>query len=77
MDLTPRENDVAARVASGWTNKEIASDLGIGVDQVKKHVSHILRKLELPNRAALAAWWAVREVAQAGGQHERGGSEGS
>lgn len=55
--LTPRERDVAERVAAGLLNKQIAAELGIATATVKDHVHRILRKTGLPNRAAIAAAW--------------------
>lgn len=34
-------------IAQGWANKEIAAILDISEDAVKRHVSHILDKLEV------------------------------
>jgi len=48
--LTARQQDVAALLAKGLTNKEIASVLGIGAGTVKTHVAAILRELEVTNR---------------------------
>lgn len=50
--LTSREHDVLALLTRGSTNREIAMELGIGVDTVKTHVSNILRKLQVPTRSA-------------------------
>ncbi len=52
--LTPREQQVKALVEAGRADKEIAAELGISVKTVEKHVSAILRKLEVRNRTALA-----------------------
>ena len=53
--LTPREQQVATRIAAGETNAQIAASLFISPRTVDRHVENILRKLELPNRAAVAA----------------------
>lgn len=53
--LSPREVEVLELVCQGLPNRDIAARLGISVDTTKKHVSNILRKLELPSRAALIA----------------------
>jgi DNA-binding NarL/FixJ family response regulator len=53
--LTRRERQVAALVAEGLSNKEIASDLRIGPATVKNHVHNILDKLRVRRRAAVAA----------------------
>jgi DNA-binding CsgD family transcriptional regulator len=55
--LTPRELEVAARVAEGRSNAAIASELTLSVRTVENHVSHVLTKLDVTSRAALAAWY--------------------
>jgi DNA-binding NarL/FixJ family response regulator len=53
-DLTPREADVLRRLALGRSNADIAADLGIGDETVKTHVSRLLSKLGVENRAQAA-----------------------
>ncbi len=55
LGLTAREAEVLALVARGLTNREIAETLVISVKTASVHVSHILRKLDAPNRLAAAA----------------------
>jgi DNA-binding NarL/FixJ family response regulator len=55
--LTRREREVAALVAAGRSNREIAAELVITVGTVKDHVHRILRKSGLKTRAAVAADW--------------------
>jgi ATP/maltotriose-dependent transcriptional regulator MalT len=55
LDLTPREIEVLALLADGLTNNQIASRLFISDKTASVHVSHILTKLSVPNRAAAAA----------------------
>jgi DNA-binding CsgD family transcriptional regulator len=55
LGLTPREAEVLALVARGLTNREIADALVISVKTAGVHVSHILRKLNAPNRVEAAA----------------------
>lgn len=55
LELTPRELEVLALLASGLTNREIGSELFITDQTASVHVSRILSKLSVPNRAAAAA----------------------
>ena len=55
LGLTPREAEVLTLVARGYTNREIAATLFISVKTASVHVSHILRKLDVPNRREAAA----------------------
>ena len=57
--LTPREVDVVRLLAAGRSNREIADALFISHSTAVTHVRHILAKLGLESRAAVAAW-AVR-----------------
>lgn len=52
--LTPRENDVLARLAEGETNADIAKTLGMQESTVKSHVSRILTSLGVTNRVQAA-----------------------
>jgi predicted ATPase/DNA-binding NarL/FixJ family response regulator len=54
--LTPREREVAALIASGLTNRQIAEELIISEMTADSHVSHILRKLGFRSRAQVARW---------------------
>ncbi len=54
-DLTDRERDVLELLAKGHTNRQIADQLGITANTVKKHVDHILQKLQVNTRAAAVA----------------------
>jgi DNA-binding NarL/FixJ family response regulator len=59
--LSARAQEVAAMVATGATNVEIARELGLGVETVKSHVRCILRKLGACNRAEIAVRVAAAE----------------
>jgi non-specific serine/threonine protein kinase len=54
--LTRREAQVAALVARGLTNREIAGQLFLSVRTVEVHVDHALTKLGFHTRTQLAAW---------------------
>jgi DNA-binding CsgD family transcriptional regulator len=60
--LSPREREVAAHVAAGRTNREIAAALFLSEKTVENHLSRIYNKLDVRSRAALAAI-ATREGA--------------
>lgn len=53
--LTDRELQVLRLIAAGKSNRQIADELVVVVDTVKKHVGHILDKLEATNRTQAAA----------------------
>jgi DNA-binding CsgD family transcriptional regulator len=48
--LSARETDVLACVALGWTNPEVAADLGIAVETVKGYLRSAMRKLHSHSR---------------------------
>ncbi|MFT3837484.1 MAG: LuxR C-terminal-related transcriptional regulator [Myxococcaceae bacterium] len=54
--LSEREREVLKLIAAGEANKEIAVTLELSEHTVHRHVANILLKLNLPNRAAAAAW---------------------
>jgi LuxR family maltose regulon positive regulatory protein len=55
--LTPREIEVLARIAAGDSNKLIARAFDLSLHTVKRHVAHILDKLDLESRGQAAAWY--------------------
>jgi DNA-binding CsgD family transcriptional regulator len=55
-NLTGREVEVLRLIATGATNRAIASRLSISEKTVARHVSNIFTKLDLPSRAAATAY---------------------
>jgi DNA-binding NarL/FixJ family response regulator len=53
--MTPREREIAALVAKGLTNREIAAACHISERTVENHVQHVLDKLGFANRTQIAA----------------------
>ena len=56
MGLSPREIEVLRLIASGGTNRAIATELGISERTIDRHVSNIFTKLEISSRAAATAF---------------------
>src|SRR5437773_4865825 len=54
LHITPRELQVLGLVLRGAGNKQIAAALGVTEQAIKEHVSTLLDKFDVPNRAALA-----------------------
>lgn len=54
--LTPRQAEVAALVAEGLTNREIAQRLGITERSAESHVERIRLRLGFRSRSQVAAW---------------------
>jgi DNA-binding CsgD family transcriptional regulator len=66
-DLTPRELEVLALLGKGMTNREIAATLVISDKTASVHVSRILAKLSVPNRASAAV--LAQRLGVAAGPH--------
>ena len=54
-ELTSREREILGLLAEGLTNRQIAERLVISEHTVHRHVTNILRKLDVPSRSAAAA----------------------
>lgn len=55
LRLGDRESEILSLVAEGKTSKQIAVELGISPNTVRKHVQHILEKLDVRTRSAAVA----------------------
>jgi predicted ATPase/DNA-binding CsgD family transcriptional regulator len=64
-DLTEREREVAALIAQGKSNGEIAGELVLSKRTVEKHIANILSKLGLTSRAQLVRWAIGHGLTQA------------
>ncbi|MFD3592367.1 LuxR C-terminal-related transcriptional regulator [Nocardia sp. NPDC058640] len=54
--LTRRENEIAALVAQGKSNRDIATELVVSVRTIDTHIQHILDKLAAKSRVQIANW---------------------
>lgn len=58
--LTARQREVAALIAEGCTNREIAERLGIAERSAEAHVERIRSRMDFRSRAQIAAWFAAQ-----------------
>ena len=58
--LTPREAEIVRLVRKGYSNKEIAQELGIAVTTVKWNMTNILAKFEVQSSKQLIALLATQ-----------------
>jgi DNA-binding CsgD family transcriptional regulator len=52
--LTPRERELLATVSTGASSAEMATQLGIAVPTIKRHLANLYRKLGCSNRVQLS-----------------------
>ena len=64
--LTPRQREVAALIATGMTNEQIASRLVLTTGTVANHVQHILERLGANRRTQIASWITEYEHSKPG-----------
>jgi DNA-binding CsgD family transcriptional regulator len=60
--LTPREAQVALRLAEGDSDADLAHALGVSPHTVRHHTERIFDKLQLRSRKALALWLASHAI---------------
>ncbi|MGE5249345.1 MAG: helix-turn-helix transcriptional regulator [Bacteroidota bacterium] len=58
--LTAREREIAALIARGKSNREIAGELVISENTAERHVANILSKLGFNSRTQIALWAAEK-----------------
>jgi pimeloyl-ACP methyl ester carboxylesterase/DNA-binding CsgD family transcriptional regulator len=58
--LTPRQTEVAALVADGLTNRQLAHRLGITERSAESHLERIRLRLGFSSRAQVAAWYVAQ-----------------
>ncbi|MBV9599722.1 MAG: GAF domain-containing protein, partial [Chloroflexi bacterium] len=54
--LTRRQREIAALVARGYTNGQLADELVLTSGSVANHIQHMLQRLQVDSRAQIAAW---------------------
>lgn len=57
VPLTPRQEEVLQLIVTGYSNKEVAKELRIGVETAKTHIREIYAALQVHSRAEVIAWW--------------------
>jgi len=50
-DLTAREREILDLVARGWSNQQIATQLGLSIKTIRNHVSSLFTKIQVVDRA--------------------------
>jgi DNA-binding NarL/FixJ family response regulator len=63
--LTRRELEVAALVATGRSNRQIASELYVNIKTVEFHMANLFTKLSVRSRTGVAVWWLTSGAAAA------------
>jgi DNA-binding NarL/FixJ family response regulator len=61
--LTAHEREVAALIAQGKSNREIAKAMTVGAKTVETYVTRILNKLGFDSRVQIATWAIEQRIA--------------
>jgi DNA-binding CsgD family transcriptional regulator len=64
--LTDRENEVLQLVAEGRSNKEVATQLKVGLSTVETHRANLMQKLNLHSTAEIVLLQFGRELLRSG-----------
>lgn len=62
--LTDREEIMVDLASRGWTDSQIALEMGLTVDTVKFALYRVRMRLGLDNRVMLAVWWVGQRVGE-------------
>lgn len=62
VSLTAREEETLLLLSKGYSNKEIADQLGLGVETVRSHLKHIYEKMHVRSRAEAVARYVSSRV---------------
>ena len=54
-ELSPRQHEILNSITQGLTNADIARQLGISIDMVKKHINALMQKIDAANRSEAVA----------------------
>ena len=54
-ELSPRQHEILDSITRGLTNADIAKQLGISIDMVKKHMNALMQKMNAANRSEAVA----------------------
>ncbi len=62
VHLSAREEEVLILLSKGYSNKEIASQLSIGVETIGSHLKHIYKKMHVRSRAEAVARYMTNKA---------------
>jgi two-component system nitrate/nitrite response regulator NarP len=62
--LTPKQNEVLAELAQGYSNKEIAKRLHLSDETVRGHLAEIFKRLGVQNRTQATKYYLLKSHAQ-------------
>jgi DNA-binding NarL/FixJ family response regulator len=57
-ELSRRQREVAALIAAGYTNQEIARELSLAMGTVNSHIQQVRWRLGVEHRTQIAIWAA-------------------
>jgi len=64
MHVTPRQAEILQLVASGLSDKQIASRLGVSPRTIQSHLDRLFLEHGLHKRAAAVAAWLAQQTGQ-------------